>query len=335
MLHFLFTFFYFFAYMPKFFKFCAAISTCLLVLPLLALMQPHPPLLLSISGTPNNWVLKCETKEKKTFQYSALPEGYVSAINVNDVPTTDYTFSSSKYKRGYFRVKTDSDSTQYQYQSCIDTKKQKPIRVMLYVEGTEQYCRTTIDNVRRMKESVYSKSQIELNTTIGFYWLHSSKMQNFATSIKSGDVIISCIQDTLTNKYTEKQKQEDGRLLLNTAAHHIVRLYEHFNIRRPDTRAGATTVGNTKALLWFEGKEDIFIDHTEKPSTKKPKAESKTESKTESLPVPAPYFIQQFKISNAETWLAIAGGMGDSNTVVKAWENGINTLPPIVPKKKK
>jgi hypothetical protein len=324
MLHFYSLFFIFFAYMPKFFKFCAAISTCLLVLPLLALMQPRPRLSLSISGTPNNWTLKCETRAEKTFQYSALPEGYVSAIDVNDKPTTDYTFSSSKYKRGYFRVKTDSDSTQYQYQSCIDTKKQKPIRVMLYVEGTEQYCNTTEESLKRMKRNAYDKPEtIEFIRTTGSYKSHPSQMRNFAASIKSGDVIISCIQDTLTNKYTEKQKQEDGRLLLNTAAHHIVRLYEHFNIKRIDNRAGATAVANTKALLWFAGKEDIFIDHTEKPNQKTQQPES------------VPYFIQQFKISNAETWLAIAGGMGDSNTVVKAWENGINTLPPIVPKKKK
>ena len=253
--------------------------------------------------------LEYNTLKPKTFMYSALPYKSDCAAALNTLPIERPTFNTEKI-RGYFSVQTDKIAVAFQFMSGVPTKVVAPKRVLLYVVGTDAYQKTMLRTIKTFKNNAYPKdgTKIVFKTFPYLYAQHSDKtMTDFAAQILPDDAIIFCHQDTIeTGLYTKQNKERDGRVLLNTSANHILRLYEHFNTKTTAHKAENTMESNQK--LWFEGAEDVFIDYTEKGLGGNNE--------------PLPYFVAQFAKAKGADWRAILQSINDKNTVVKAWENG-------------
>jgi hypothetical protein len=252
--------------------------------------------------------LKYESTALKTFKYSALPYPSGSASVLNDVPRVAPTFNTEK-KRGYFYVRTAQDSTATKFASIFTNTGARPTRVLLYVVGTEAYSRAMKDYF--LNTYILLKGK-KANFKF-FYYPNDTHNDNtlkaFKDSIKIGDAIIFCHQQTANILYTDKEKQGDGAILLDTKAQHIVRLYEHYNIKQMGDRTGATVTDTHR--LWFgmgTNIQDVFIDHTEATAAA------------------SAYFTAQCdRLKSVNDWQAIAKGLSDKDTKVRIWADGVQS----------
>jgi hypothetical protein len=280
-----------------------ALLTFCILLPTFAQSQS-----LTITPTGNSLYLKYESQEPKNFMYSALPYKNEVSAALNHKQNVADTYNTTKL-RGYFSVKTDKMQTEAQFATSIKSENTPPKRVFLYVVGTSSYQNAMRKNIKTFKNNTYPKgSAMEMTVVAYIYTLHTDKtLSDFVQKIQADDAVIFCHQDTFgTALYTEKQKQRDGNLLLNTPASHILRLYEHFYVKTAAVKGSEGVASNEK--LWFEGNQDIFIDHTETPASTNAE--------------PLPYFIQQFAKAEGRDWKTIIKNIKDNNTTIKAWADG-------------